>query len=182
MSFFKQLSFLAGLILSPFSCSSWGQSSVQLPADVSCKDPAFHEKVRSMLSLSVPVIDAEELLPIKDEVYIFDAREKEEYQLSHIPGAKYIGYNSIDWSVLENVPKEADIVVYCSIGYRSEKVAEKIRDKGFDKVKNLYGSIFEWANRGYELEDKNGQSTKSIHTYNKKWSKWVRNDALVKIW
>lgn len=182
MSLAKRLSFFAGILLSPFSCSSWGQSSGELPENIYCQDPSFHRKVRGMLNLSIPPVDVEELKQIQNEVYIFDAREKEEYDVSHIPGAVYIGYKDIDWSVLENIRSDATIVVYCSIGYRSEKIAEKIQQKGFSNVKNLFGSIFEWGNRGYPLEGKNGESTKEMHTYNKNWSKWVLNDALVKIW
>ena len=182
MSILKRFTFLISILLSPFSCSSWGQSPKTLPDHVRCEDPLFHEKVLQTVNLSIPVMDVEELNNIQDEVYIFDAREKEEYEVSHIPGARYLGYQSVDWNALGMVPSDAKIVVYCSIGYRSEKIGEQLKNKGFTNVHNLYGSIFEWANRGYGLEGKDGHPTNRIHTYNKNWSKWMLNDALVKIW
>jgi len=182
MALLKRLAFLLSVLFSPFSCSSWGQSSKELPAEVRCQDPTFHEKVLQTLSLTIPVMDVAELHNFQNEVYIFDAREKEEYEVSHIPGARYIGYRSMDWNALEGVPQDATIVVYCSIGYRSEKIGEQLKAKGFANVHNLYGSIFEWANRGYRLVEKSDRPTTNIHTYNKNWSKWVVNDGLMKIW
>lgn len=139
------------------------------------ENPAFDEKIISLLNFSVPVISVKDFVQIKDNCIILDAREKEEFELSHIPGAKFIGYNKPDYSILEDVEKDQTIIVYCSVGYRSEKVGEKISDKGFKKVYNLYGSIFEWANQGFKLENSKSKSTQKLHGYNKAWSKWVTN-------
>lgn len=45
------------------------------------------------------------------------------------------------------------VVLYCFIGYCSEKVVEQFWEWGFIKVYNLYGSIFEWVNQGYFVVD-----------------------------
>jgi hypothetical protein len=93
----------------------------------------------------------------------------------------HVGYEDFDISKMDVLDKDKTIVVYCSIGYRSEKIGEKLKDKGFSMVYNLYGSIFEWGNLGLPLEDKSGVSTKNIHTYNAKWARWVMNNELKKI-
>jgi len=149
-----------------------------------CGNAKFENKVSSVLSFSVPILSVTELDEIKDNknLYVFDAREMNEYKTSHIPGAQYIGYDDPSWEVLDGLPSDAKIVVYCSIGYRSEKLGEKIKEKGFSKVYNLYGSIFEWANSGKPLEDDDGNETKTVHTYNKKWSQWMINPDFEKIW
>ena len=102
--------------------------------------------------------------------------------LTRVSGAAYVGYKGFDAQALTKLPKDTPIVVYCSIGYRSEKVAEKLRDKGFTKVYNLYGSIFEWINRGYPVVDGSGQVVQKVHTYNKEWSQWVDGSKAQKIW
>jgi rhodanese-related sulfurtransferase len=113
--------------------------------------------------------------------YIFlDAREIEEYNISHIPQARYIGYNSFDIKSIKDIPKNKQIIVYCSIGYRSEKIGEKLMKAGYLHVYNLYGSIFEWANRSLPLLDKSGKRTNLVHTYNKQWSKFVTNPKITK--
>ena len=49
-------------------------------------------------------------------------------------------------------------------------------------VYNLYGSIFEWANEGLPLVDNNGYDTNAVHTWNKRWSQWVTNPNVEKVW
>ena len=143
---------------------------------------AFSKKLKQTLKLSIPVIGVEELATSSDQYLLLDTREREEYDTSHIPNAMFSGYKNFDWSILEDIPKDQAIVVYCSIGFRSEKIGEELQKKGFTNVKNLYGSIFEWANKGHSIIDQNGNKTNSVHTYNKKWSKWVESETLIKVW
>ncbi|MCB0630060.1 MAG: rhodanese-like domain-containing protein [Saprospiraceae bacterium] len=155
----------------------------QIPAKLPhLQNEEFDKKVESLLLFSVPVIGVEELNNIQSEVHIFDAREKEEFEVSHIPGAVFLGYQDFDPSVLQSVPKNDKIVLYCSVGYRSEKIGEKLKQLGYTQVYNLYGSLFEWANRDYPLVDKKGKPTKKIHTYNRNWSKWVEEGKAEKVW
>ena len=146
------------------------------------KNKAFDQELTRLLSFSVPTIGVEELRDIQDEVYIFDAREEEEYLASHIKGARYLGYQNFKGQRLADVPKNAKVVVYCSVGYRSEKIGEKLQKLGFTNVNNLYGSIFEWVNRGYPVIGQDGEPTQKIHTYNAKWSQWVDNGEAEKVW
>jgi rhodanese-related sulfurtransferase len=145
------------------------------------KNSKFSEKINSYLSFNVPIITVNELKNKKD-ITILDAREFEEYSVSHIPGAKYIGYKNLENKALENIPKDKPIAIYCSIGYRSEKIGEKLKKKGYTKVYNLYGSIFEWANENLLLEDQNGVITKRVHVYNKSWGKWMENSNYIKVY
>lgn len=144
----------------------------------------FDKEIRSLIDFSVPIISCQELSEIKDKekIILLDARELNEFNTSHIPGAQHIGYNKFKKKDLQNLDKDTKVIVYCSIGYRSEKIGEKLKDLGFGEVYNLYGSIFEWANQGYELEGKTGEKTNELHTYNKQWSKWVDKDDIKKKW
>jgi len=147
-----------------------------------CADPTFDQKVENTISFTIPLIGVEELKEIQNEVYIFDTRKKEEFDLSHIKGAAYLGYDDFDAQRLGDLPKNSKIVLYCSIGYRSEKIGEKLQSLGYTNVHNLYGSMFDWVNRGYEVIDQKGNATKKVHTYNKKWSRWVTDQSIEKIW
>ena len=135
-----------------------------------------------MLRFSVPLYSVEEWHKQLNEVFVIDAREKKEYDVSHIPGAQFGGYDDFDISVFTELRKDQPIVMYCSIGYRSEKVAEKMKKAGFTQVYNLYGSIFEWVNQGYPVVDQNGNPTNEVHTYNQKWSKWLDEQKAKKRW
>lgn len=149
-----------------------------------CDDPKFENKVGSLLSFTVPVISVDDLQEIQSskEVLLLDARELEEYDISHIPSAKCIGYDKPDFDVLKGVDKDQAIIVYCSVGYRSEKIGEKLQKKGYTKVFNLYGSLFEWANKGLPVVNTKGDTVKQVHTYNRNWSQWVSHPELEKMW
>lgn len=156
-----------------------GQSAVATSA---CQNPSFDKEVDSYLSCSVDTIAVSKLSKSLGDFVVLDARERAEYEVSHIPSAEHIGYDHFKVKNVAHIDKETPIVVYCSIGYRSEKVGELLKKSGFKNVKNLYGSIFEWANQGHALVNKYNMKTKKIHTYNKKWSKWMTNTNYKKVW
>jgi rhodanese-related sulfurtransferase len=145
------------------------------------KSVEFDKTISSILSFDIPILSIQEALTYSDAVYL-DAREPQEYTLSHIPGAKYIGCKQWNSSSVQSLSKDKTLIVYCSVGYRSEKIATKIKALGYTHVYNLYGSIFEWVNQGHPLESGNGMPTLKLHTYNKQWSQWVTNPNIQKIW
>lgn len=142
---------------------------------------AFSDMLNSMLQFTVPVVSVRDAKSMQDVVFL-DARERKEYDVSHIPGAIYIGYESLDEKAIKQIEKGQKIVIYCSVGYRSEKIGEKLQSRGFNRVYNLYGSIFEWVNQGYALEDRPGHETQKIHVYDKQWGKWMTNGKYEKVY
>lgn len=142
----------------------------------------FDAELGRLLNDSVPFISVEELRKRLDEFVVLDTREEAEYVVSHIPNARFVGYKKFDEASVDGLSKDTPIVLYCSVGYRSGKVGKKLQKKGFTNVFNLYGSIFEWANKGYPMENANGQKTSKVHTYDEKWSKWVDNPEVEKVW
>lgn len=160
-------------------------SCVQPPLFVNkakTENPQFHQKLERLLRFSVPTMEVSELHKIQEEVYIFDTRKRPEYLVSHLPNARFLNYPTIDTSVLQGVLPTDTIVLYCSVGYRSERIGEVLREKGFLHVYNLYGSIFEWANQGYPIVDQHGLPTRRIHTFNRRWSKWVNPQDVESVW
>lgn len=133
-----------------------------------------------MLSESTPSITVPELAN-KDlkKLTLLDAREKNEFQVSHLKNARWVGFNDFDLSRLNGIDKDTEIVIYCSIGVRSEKISEKLRAAGFNNVKNLYGSIFEWVNQGNPVYGPDGKQTQKVHAYNKKWGVWLNKGVKV---
>ncbi|MDC6351214.1 rhodanese-like domain-containing protein [Zeaxanthinibacter sp. PT1] len=119
---------------------------------------------------SVPYIKIEELAEDEHAVRL-DAREMEEFMVSHLPGAIWIGYKEFEPETVRNtIPnKNTEIVVYCSVGVRSEKIGEELKKAGYTNVKNLYGGIFGWKNAGYPVLDPNGNPTDKVHAFSKFW-------------
>ncbi len=167
---------LSVLILLASSCHA------QPPANrAHSQNPKFDKTIANWLSFSVKTVSPDDVKRMPD-VLLLDARERAEYDVSHIPSAVFVGYNDFEKKTLTNVPKDKSIVVYCSIGYRSEKIGEKLQKMGYTKVYNLYGSIFEWVNGGNQVVDNQGNTTKKVHTFNKSWSKWVDDNKAEKVW
>jgi rhodanese-related sulfurtransferase len=132
---------------------------------------------------SIPYISVSELrnLQLKDSVLILDAREMREFEVSHIASAKYVGYDyfSSEETSADIHNKNTPIVVYCSLGIRSEDIGEKLKKQGFTNVKNLYGGIFEWKNSDLPIIDSEGKDTENVHVYSKLWGKWLKNGEKV---
>lgn len=135
----------------------------------------FNKMVDELLSGSIPVIQPEALKTLSDnqsKIVILDTRERNEFNVSHLRNAKWVGYDDFELSRL-TFDKKSEIIVYCSVGYRSEKIGEKLKDAGYLNVKNLYGGIFNWNNKGYKLVDLQNKETQKIHAYNESWGKWL---------
>lgn len=108
--------------------------------------------------------------------YVFlDARKKEEYDVSHIADAQWAGTGKLDAEEMSAlVPDKASpIIVYCSIGVRSENTAEQFVEAGYTNVYNLYGGIFEWKNKDYPVFDNRGKETNKVHAFSKHWGKFL---------
>ncbi len=132
----------------------------------------FEQMVDGLLDHSVPEVRVADLKE-KPQAILLDAREKGEFKVSHIEGARWIGYDDFDATRVADVPKDQEIVVYCSVGYRSEKISEQLKSLGYTNVCNLYGGIFDWVNHEMPVVDKKEKPTNSVHPYNEDWGQWV---------
>lgn len=137
------------------------------------------EVLESLNTGIVPYISVSEtrMHQINSEVIILDAREEKEYKVSHLAGAYYSGYSNFSLEGIQDHAKDKDqlIIVYCSLGVRSENIGAKLQDAGYTNVKNLYGGIIEWKNKGYPVINPQGNETEQVHTYSRYWGKWLIN-------
>lgn len=104
---------------------------------------------------------------------LLDARSPAEYAVSHLPGARLADAKAPVAKLLSGLGTNQAIVVYCSIGYRSSRLAERLQQAGCTNVFNLDGSIFQWANEDRLLE-RDGQPVKEGHPYNKTFGQLLR--------
>ena len=104
---------------------------------------------------------SQEVLPV-----VFDVRESEEFEISHLESAINLKTGPEIAALITD--KNAPIVVYCSIGYRSAGVASELEELGYTNVQNLRHSIFEWADKDYPLISEQGD-TDMVHPFNRVW-------------
>ncbi|TGV04115.1 rhodanese-like domain-containing protein [Flavivirga rizhaonensis] len=129
----------------------------------------------------VPYIYVKELKKQIIQPILLDARELSEYNVSHLKNAIYVGYNKFKIeNIQKKIPnKDTKIVVYCSLGIRSDSIANNLKKAGYNNVENLYGSIFEWKNNNLPVYSAAEKITDSIHAFSKAWSKWVKKGVKV---
>lgn len=143
-------------------------------------DEEFEKMATNMAKGKVDDIEVDQLKVLEEEDYILlDTREKEEYMISHIPGSIWVGYDDFNVDRIKDLDPSKKIITYCSVGYRSERIGEKIQKAGFENVQNLKGSIFKWKNEGNKIVDARGRETEEIHGFNEKWGKWIKKGDVV---
>ncbi len=97
-------------------------------------------------------------------VVFVDVRSKKEQAVSMLPGAV----------TEEEFLKDPDrykgftLIGYCTISYRSGKLAEKLKRRGIRMV-NLRGGLLAWVHDGGKVYDRDGE-TRRIHVYGRKWN------------
>ena len=136
------------------------------------KNNAFRLMLNGLLRHSVPETGIATAARDSTSIRFLDARELREYQVSHLANALHVGYELFDIRQLAGLDKRSRIVVYCSVGYRSEKVCEQLLSAGFSNVSNLYGGIFEWVNQGLPVYNDRGR-TEAVHAYDRIWGVWL---------
>ena len=97
---------------------------------------------------------------------LIDVRKPEEYAVSHLPGARHLP--SVEAIQHSDIPTDATVVLYCSVGYRSARRSQRLQQAGYSHVINLDGSIFEWHNNGYPIVA-NQEPVQEVHPYNRWW-------------
>jgi rhodanese-related sulfurtransferase len=80
--------------------------------------------------------------------YVLDVREQSEWDAVHIPGAALIPLGSLPDN-LSPIPKDAEIVVVCRSGNRSQKGRDILLAAGFERVTSMAGGMNQWAAAGY---------------------------------
>lgn len=132
---------------------------------------------------SIDYISTDELakqIATDQNVQLLDTRSQDEFDVSFIENAVYVGYEEFEVEQYEDqLNKDQPIVVYCSIGVRSEKIGEKLKAAGFKNIKNLRGGIFKWFNEKRTIVDQTNQATDSIHGYDSTWSQYLDRGKVV---
>lgn len=97
---------------------------------------------------------------------LIDVRRDYEFAVSHLPQAHHVP--NLDAAIALGLDPHQPIVAYCSVGYRSSRLAAQLRSAGYSEVYNLAGSAFQWANEGRALVSQ-GQPVVAVHPFNPLW-------------
>ncbi|WP_210516338.1 rhodanese-like domain-containing protein [Hymenobacter terricola] len=166
--------------LSGLCCGLLAASACSHP-DADVKQPsrpsgAYRQLLRAMYRNTVPTVPAATLaqeLQQRPAPLLLDARTPAEFRVSHLRGAQFVNYDSLATENFEGISRQLPVVVYCSVGVRSERLGERLHALGFRNVRNLYGGLFEWVNEGHPVYNAEG-ATSNVHPYSALWSPWLK--------
>ena len=77
------------------------------------------------------------------KVHVLDVRDEYEWDEKRIPGAMHMFVGYLEEN-LPQLPKDAEIVVHCSVGHRSGLAVSMLRRHGFLRPFNMLGGITAW--------------------------------------
>jgi sodium/bile acid cotransporter 7 len=106
--------------------------------------------------------DAMRLLQEGKAIFV-DVREEKEQQVSMLPSA----VTEKEYLKDPGRFKDRTLIGYCTISYRSGKLAESLKARGITLL-NLKGGLLAWVHAGGKVYDRNGETTR-IHVYGRKW-------------
>jgi len=138
---------------------------------------AYKTLLEGLYDNKFPVVKPEKISSLAN-YQVLDTREKEEFEVSHLDGAIWVGYDTFSLKSVANLDKTKPILVYCTVGARSQDIGKKLQNAGFTQVYNLYGGIIHWANETNPLVA-NGQLTQKVHTYSRTWGIWLNKGEKV---
>ena len=79
-----------------------------------------------------------------EKITLLDVRSPEEWEITHLPGAKHIPLDELLDRVSE-LDTADHTVVYCHHGQRSAKAIQGLQKFGFSKLENMAGGIEQWS-------------------------------------
>ncbi len=161
------LAFLAFLLISP----------ALFFGEVQAQSVAYKTLLKGLYDEEFPTVQPAQIYNLKN-YQVLDTREKEEFEVSHLEDAKWVGYDTFSLQEVEDLDKNQPVLVYCTVGARSQDIGKKLREAGFKQVYNLYGGIIHWSNESKPLF-KDSMSTRQVHTYSRTWGVWLTSGEKV---
>lgn len=124
-------------------------------------------------------VDLRSLMETRNRMFLVDTREQHEYDVSHIKGAKRVGYKNFTVEKVWMLDRNTTIIIYSTDGERCKDVAAYMRMMGFIDVRTITGSLIGWINAGYSVVDKEGHTTNQLFVTTKAEAKKLKKGKAV---
>ena len=161
---------LGGLGLAMPGVKAWGELRwPSVKADIRARYPSVEHV--SVKALHGWLQDHSRRAPL-----LLDTRAADEFSRSHLPGALHAPNAEVALDLIAKHGASRPVVLYCSVGERSSAMAQQLRRGSGDRVMNLEGSIFEWADAGLPLECGGIAKPCPVHPFNRRWGSLLRRE------
>lgn len=145
--------------------------------EAQAQSTAYKTLLKGLYEEEFPTVKPDQIFNLEN-YQVLDTREKAEFEVSHLQGANWVGYDTFSLEKVKGLDKNQPVLVYCTVGARSQDIGKKLREAGFKQVYNLYGGIIHWSNESKPLF-KDSLPTKQVHTYNRAWGVWLTSGEKV---
>ncbi|MDB6038851.1 MAG: Rhodanese domain protein [Verrucomicrobiales bacterium] len=139
------------------------------------------EKITRLAFPGVPHLSTNELersLSHSARLILIDVRSPAEFAISHLKDA--INLRSVEEIAKRCSDRNAKLVLYCAVGFRSARLVSKLQKRGFRNPVNLEGSIFRWINEGRPVYS-GAALASSVHPFGSMWSGLLKRGSTAKI-
>jgi rhodanese-related sulfurtransferase len=96
--------------------------------------------------------EATKLLAVGGVIFL-DVRERQEYNLGHLPGAVHMPRGTLEGKIEGVLSRDATVIVYCGGGSRSALAADTLHQMGYTSVSSLKGGYRDWAVGGGAVDE-----------------------------
>lgn len=157
--------FTAGCVwMHILTLQAWADEAMS-DADKRAKIESMYRDYKKDFADVADIAPAEAMALLKTGQALFvDVRTAKEQEVSMLPGAiaadeflKHPGHH-----------RDKVIIGYCTISYRSGKLADTLKTRGMVML-NLKGGLLAWVHAGGKVYDRSGE-TRRIHVYGRKWN------------
>lgn len=127
--------------------------------------PTIEQYISSPENIKVSRIDPQLLtyaLNDNAKVFLLDARTKEEFDVSHVLGARLVGYEDFSVERVWMIDRKARVVVYSANNIRGTVIAQYLKLMGFLDVELLEEGLIGWKNAGLKVFNAKGE-TDRVH-------------------
>src|SRR5690242_7340590 len=96
---------------------------------------------------TITAAELKAMLDNKDNIFLVDVREPNEYEIVSIPGATLIPKDQfLNGSARERLPQDKRVVLHCKSGTRSAECLAVVKNAGFSDAVHLGGGVLSWVN------------------------------------
>jgi pyruvate/2-oxoglutarate dehydrogenase complex dihydrolipoamide dehydrogenase (E3) component/rhodanese-related sulfurtransferase len=154
----KRIDALAGALHGKMTLSDLAEIDFAYsPPFSSANDPLNIAAFAGLNDISgyAPLIGAEQALKLVAAAghVLLDVRNLNEYETAHVKGALHIPVDELRFR-LDEVPRDASIVVHCRSGFRSHLALRILVENGWKNVRNITGGfIVMMAVGGFDIEE-----------------------------
>ncbi|EKO40428.1 MAG: Rhodanese-related sulfurtransferase [Solidesulfovibrio magneticus str. Maddingley MBC34] len=161
----RPFAFLALPLLAALSLLAACQEQPKTDPERQAKAYALYEGYKKDFPEAAEMRPEEALKLWRESGVVFiDARSEAERAVSTLPGA----VSEHDYLADPDRFAGKQAVIYCTIGYRSGVLVQKLAAKGIAAA-NLASGILGWLHAGGTLVDASGVPTKRVHVYGRTW-------------